>query len=59
MFMISDSETAAIVAAYCRFRLKAATVSDAKAASIPISSRPAFRFEGGHPSDMKPATLPL
>ena len=43
----------------CRFRLKAATVSDAKAASIPIASRPAFRFEGGHHSDMKPATLPL
>lgn len=42
----------------CRFRLKAATVSDAKAASVPIASRPAFRFEGGHRSDMKPATLP-
>ncbi|WP_194915261.1 hypothetical protein [Azospirillum sp. INR13] len=43
----------------CRFRLKAATVSDAKAASVPIASRPAFRFDGGHHSDMKPATLPL
>ncbi|QCG98704.1 hypothetical protein E6C67_34315 [Azospirillum sp. TSA2s] len=42
----------------CRFRLKAATVSDAKAASVPIASRPAFRFEGGHRSDMKPAPLP-
>jgi len=29
--------------------LKPAIYSDAKAATIPISCRPPFRFEGGHP----------
>lgn len=29
--------------------LKPATYSDTKAATIPISCRPPFRFEGGHP----------